>query len=705
MMRGRPDRLRRAGGRLHALISGASANTAACSDNGPVWVGRSGGKIHRAAIAIPDSASVVDDDKLVIGGWIDYRVLSRSTSATSELEVYGLKRDIADGATWNRATPTVSWTTPGGDLPAQRESKRSLAAAQVGRRVVQVIPRYLQREVENRPPSNAILIKSTNESVEHLDGLEDFTVNINWHDRYGLGSQYSFEHLELPGGMGADVNLGNGNLVLRQPGPALSGFRGRPLASRFWNSYASGYVNTYGNGEEGDFGSIAIEELPDHSSLLYGFSGIEGVFVQRHDGSFEAPAGIPAVMREQPDGSYTLFFEDTNETWTFSAADPHRLVRAEDAYGHVLEAEYDNDGDIVRLTGSDGTTIEYGAFAEGEPTLIKGPDGSIHRYIYEADSDLATYTAPGGAVTRFTRDSDDRMRVIEWADGSVLEIEYAGDWWPELTLTGPGGRPVTALEFGGSATGPGFTDVYRNADPIRRFMLEPGLFAVYERRLPSPVTTLALSGRLATGANTTLAPGVHPLTFAAGDAGGVARVDIEVDGSIERTWTWDCTVSCARSQSATWNLNTADFPPGDHVVRVIATAAGGERRAEAVRVTVAYSATVISPRTRMQPTIAGRAADGETLTASTGTWIGAHPIAFQPQWRRCNATGAACQDIAGENDWRYTATGADIGSTLVVTVRGRNARGVGTSSSAAFGRSPAARRSTCRRRRCWGGRT
>lgn len=666
------------------LVSGASANTADCSSNGPVWVGRSGGKTHRAVIALPDSASVVDDEELVIDGWIDYRVLSRSTTADSDLDIFSATRDVADGATWNRATPSIAWTTPGGDLRGQRESRQRLTSALVGRRVQPGIQRYLEREVEGRPFSNAIVVKSANESVDHLDGLGDFVVNIRWHDRLGLGSQYSFERLELPGGMAADVNLGNGNLVLRVPGPSLPGYRGRALASRFWNSYAAGYANLFGIGEEGDFGSIAIEEIGTGNALLAGFSGVEGMFVERADGSFDAPAGVAAVLREHADDSFTLFWEDTNETWTFSDEDPHRLVRAEDAYGYVLEGEYDRDGDIVRLTGSDGASLVYGYAGFSEPSTITAPDG-VHRYEYDAGHDIASYTAPDRSVTRFTFDGVDRAEEIEWADGSSLEVYYAGNWWPELVLRAPGGAVRTHLDFTGSAGPAGYTDVHRDSDPVRRFLYTAGLVAASEQRLPTAATTLALSGRLATSANATLTPGSYPLTFVAGDPGGIARVEISVDGVLDRAWSWDCTTACPRSQTATWTLNSADLPAGESVVRVTAIAAGGERRAQAIRFVAPYSATVISPRTRIQPTIGGRAADGEMLTASTRSWVGAHPFTFQPQWRRCNATGTACQDIAGENGWTYTATGADVGATLVVTVRARNARGVGTSHSAATG--------------------
>ena len=45
--------------------------------------------------------------------------------------------------------------------------------------------------------------------------------------------------------------------------------------------------------------------------------------------------------------------------------------------------------------------------------------------------------------------------------------------------------------------------------------------------------------------------------------------------------------------------------------------------------------------------VGGTARDGETLTADPGVWQGSTPITFTYQWRRCDANGANCVDIAG----------------------------------------------------------
>ena len=85
--------------------------------------------------------------------------------------------------------------------------------------------------------------------------------------------------------------------------------------------------------------------------------------------------------------------------------------------------------------------------------------------------------------------------------------------------------------------------------------------------------------------------------------------------------------------------------------------------------------------TRSLPTISGTAQDGQTLTASPGSWTGTQPITYAYQWRRCNTSGASCADIAGATGSSYLATSADVGSTMRVVVTATNSAGTATATS------------------------
>lgn len=88
----------------------------------------------------------------------------------------------------------------------------------------------------------------------------------------------------------------------------------------------------------------------------------------------------------------------------------------------------------------------------------------------------------------------------------------------------------------------------------------------------------------------------------------------------------------------------------------------------------AVPAFAAPPANTTAPTITGTPRVGETLTAQNGTWSNS-PTAFQYQWQRCNAAGAACANVAGAVQKTYLLTSADSGRTMRVRVTGINAEG------------------------------
>jgi hypothetical protein len=90
-----------------------------------------------------------------------------------------------------------------------------------------------------------------------------------------------------------------------------------------------------------------------------------------------------------------------------------------------------------------------------------------------------------------------------------------------------------------------------------------------------------------------------------------------------------------------------------------------------------------APVNSVLPKITGTARQGQKLTTTNGTWKGTAPITFARQWQRCDAGGATCGPIAGATATTYTASAADVGSTLRVAVTATNGAGPATATSAA----------------------
>lgn len=86
------------------------------------------------------------------------------------------------------------------------------------------------------------------------------------------------------------------------------------------------------------------------------------------------------------------------------------------------------------------------------------------------------------------------------------------------------------------------------------------------------------------------------------------------------------------------------------------------------------------PSNTSPPTISGTPQEGQTLTASTGTWTG-QPTHFDYQWQRCDSAGSNCSLISGATSQAYTLVSADVGRRIRVVVTARNADGQRQASS------------------------
>lgn len=120
------------------------------------------------------------------------------------------------------------------------------------------------------------------------------------------------------------------------------------------------------------------------------------------------------------------------------------------------------------------------------------------------------------------------------------------------------------------------------------------------------------------------------------------------------------------------------------VVQLIETAArpiGASTTAKYMGAIASHIGSQLAPITVSPPTIAGTAQQGQTLTATPGTWS-APDATFAYRWQRCDAAGANCVDVPGASAQTYAVTPADAGATLHVVVTATNRFGSAPATSA-----------------------
>jgi hypothetical protein len=96
---------------------------------------------------------------------------------------------------------------------------------------------------------------------------------------------------------------------------------------------------------------------------------------------------------------------------------------------------------------------------------------------------------------------------------------------------------------------------------------------------------------------------------------------------------------------------------------------------------VSSGASKAAPSNSAVPTISGTTQEGNTLTATSGTWSGTTPITYTYQWRRCNANGGACGNINGATGSTYGLKAADVNHTIRVRVTAKNSDGTADATS------------------------
>ena len=131
---------------------------------------------------------------------------------------------------------------------------------------------------------------------------------------------------------------------------------------------------------------------------------------------------------------------------------------------------------------------------------------------------------------------------------------------------------------------------------------------------------------------------------------------------------------CADIEGETTSSLTLTHAHALRTVRVVVTAEDEAGATTAVSdTTVVVSA--VSPVNLDRPAVTGDARVDETLTTDSGTWDGAPTIAHAYQWRRCDATGGACEDIAGADDPTYELVAGDANHAVRAEVTATNGAG------------------------------
>jgi hypothetical protein len=343
--------------------------------------------------------------------------------------------------------------------------------------------------------------------------------------------------------------------------------------------------------------------------------------------------------------------------WRRCDADGSNCSDIAGATGSTYDLTTSDVGHAIRVvvTATNGAGSDTAVSAATAAVAAQAPISSVPPTISGTASDGATLTADRGTWSGTpTISYAYQWRRCGATGAGCADIPGATSSSYELTGADVGATirvAVTASNAGGATT--------RSSDPT----------AAIVAAAPANDTLPAISGIERDGSTLTATGGTWSGTGPISYAYQWRRCD--ADGS-------NCS-DVAGAGSATYPLTAADVGARLRVTVTATNAAGSSAATSAPTDAIA----ALAPAVTTAPAISGPARDGATLTADHGTWTGTAPIAYGYRWRRCDAAGAGCSDIAGADDAGYVQSSADVDHTLRVQVTATNAGGSTAATSAA----------------------
>jgi glucose/arabinose dehydrogenase/PKD repeat protein len=544
-----------------------------------------------------------------------------------------------------------------------------------------------------RPGTNEVWVGdvgwSTWEEVNRLvdplgTGLEDVE-NFGWPCYEGQGRQ--------PGYDGANLNICEN----------LYGQAGAVTGPHF----------TYNHGSQ----VVAGEPCPTGSSSVAGISFYQGgPYPAAYDGAlFFADYSRDCIWAMKADAS-GIPSPGLLESFVAPAANPVDVQIS--PAGELFYADF--DGGTIRRIRFVSANQPPVAVASANPTSgsapltvtfdgsgSSDPDGDPITHAWDLDGDglfddstavqpTFTYTQAGSFTVR--------LRVTDSPGASSISdpiVITVGNSPPTATVAAPPGsftwRVGDVINFSGSGSDAQDGNLPASAlswslilhhcpstchtHPLQDFVgVASGSFVAPDHEYPSYlelVLTASDSGGLTDTASVTLQPQTVNLTFTTSPSG----LQLVLNGGSAAT---PFTRTVIAGSTNTISAPSPQTLNGTNYAFASWSDGGAQTHVITASSAATYSAVYLAPPTNtIPPSVNGPTMVGKTIKTSNGTWTGSTPISFTYQWRRCDASGAACVDVPGANSSRYTLVSADAGRTMRVTVTATNSVASGSATSAA----------------------
>jgi RHS repeat-associated protein len=393
------------------------------------------------------------------------------------------------------------------------------------------------------------------------------------------------------------------------------------------------------------------------------------------------------------------------------AGDLTSITRAYGTSSAVQEANtYNGAGQLLTHTNGRGATTTYTYDASGNRTSEVNPDHDEAKWTYDGTHDVATATTPGGETTTITRNSHGEPETVSRpAPGATTQTtHYKYDSHGDLESVEDPLKRVTKYEYDsygdrsaeidpegdkrtwkynedsqltstvsprgnvkGAEASKYTTKIERDAQGRPTLVTEPEARGAAR---PDDRTVASISGMLWEGQTLSAGTGVW-----------------EGSPSLGYSYQWQhCNATggeCASIAGATSSTHVLAKGEVGETIRVAVTATNSLGSAvntsPASAVVSAGSPPTGAPVNATLPAVAGELLQGQTLSASTGTWSASPNPTYTYQWQRCNRAGGACANISGATGSTRVLAKTEVADSVRVIVTATNSGGHSAATSGA----------------------
>ena len=268
---------------------------------------------------------------------------------------------------------------------------------------------------------------------------------------HGAVPFYTFEDEPLNDRMGLQVNVASGNLLLTASDLGIKGTGVDLVLDRYYNSL-SGTTEHFSPGWRINFGKdVKVTELASGNVEFQAPSLFTAAFARQADGTYRAPMGMHAALGKDPDGVWTVTYNQSRIKLRFGTAG-RTLSSITDKNGNDIEFKTDASGRTYEIVDTQDrrTTLAYDT--SSRLTSITDPTGRRTQYGYDASGNLTTFTDGAGKITRYAYNAARRLVEVVDPRGSKTKIAYDA-----------GHRVASTTRVTDAATGSGPTTRYAYA--------------------------------------------------------------------------------------------------------------------------------------------------------------------------------------------------------------------------------------------------